>query len=325
MITYGVVGATGLVGETMIRVLQDRSFPSVSFHPFASERSEGKIVRYRNSDYPVEIIRPEAINKGMILFGATSANIAKNWVPMCIAAGALVIDNSSAYRMDPDVLLVVPEVNGHLITGEEKVIANPNCSTIQLAVALAPLLQLGRIRWVSVSTYQAVSGAGTPALEELKRQQDGILPVNSADRIHENIITSIGPPDTGGYCSEEVKLMNETCKIMGMDFPIFAATARVPVRTGHTEAVVVKFDNPVRSDEAARILEESRGIAVSESGSSPLDVEDTDIVVVDRIRNNPGDTSVLQFWVLTDNLRKGAALNAVQIAEEYIKKKKDMK
>ena len=318
MITCGVVGATGLVGETIIKVLQDRSFPSVSFHPFASDRSEGKIVRYRNTDYPVEVLRPDTINKGMILFGATSANIAKNWVPMCIAAGALVIDNSSAYRMDPDVLLVVPEVNGHLITGEENIIANPNCSTIQLAVALNPLLQLGGIEWVSVSTYQAVSGAGTPALEELKRQQNGTLPVNSADSIHENIITSIGHPDEGGGCSEEVKLMNETCKIMGTDFPVFAATARVPVRTGHTEAVVVKFDNPVQSDQAAKILAESPGVTVSASGASPLVVENTDIVIVDRIRNNRGDPSVLQFWVLADNLRKGAALNAVQIAEEYI-------
>ncbi len=240
---------------------------------------------------------------------------------MCIEAGALVVDNSSAYRMDPDVLLVVPEVNGHLITGEENIISNPNCSTIQLVVALAPLQQLGRIKWVSVSTYQAVSGAGTPALEELQKQQAGTLPANTADRIHENIITSIDPPDTGGYCSEEVKLMNETCKIMGMYFPVFASAARVPVRTGHTEAVVVKFDNPVRSNEAVSILEESRGVAVSESGSSPLDVEDTDIVVVDRIRNNPGDPSVLQFWVLADNLRKGAALNAVQIAEEYLRRK----
>ncbi len=322
MITCGVVGATGTVGETMIKVLQDRSFPAESFRPFASAKSEGKCVRFRNRNYPVEIIRPEAISKGMIIFGATSANIAKNWIPMCIKAGALVIDNSSAYRMDKDVLLAVPEVNGHLITGEENIIANPNCSTIQLVVALAPLLQLGKIRWVSVATYQAVSGAGTPAIEELQRQQNGTLPVNPADRIHENIITSIGHPDAGGYCSEEIKLMNETRKITGQNFPVFASTARVPVRTGHTEAVAVKFDNPVQRDEAISILEESPGVAVSESGSSPLDVEGTDIVVVDRIRNNPGDPTVLQFWVIADNLRKGAALNAVQIAEEFLEKRK---
>lgn len=322
MIKVGVVGATGLVGETMIEVLQDRSFPSESFHPFASNKSEGKTVRFGNTDYPVEIITPEAISKGMILFGATSANIAKKWIPMCIEAKALVIDNSSAYRMNPDVLLVVPEVNGHLITGKEKIIANPNCSTIQLVAALAPLRQLGKIQWVSVATYQAVSGAGTPALEELKKQQDANLPENPAVRIHENIITSIGPPDEGGYCNEEIKLMKESCKIMGLNIPVFAATARVPVRTGHTEAVVVKFDNPVHCDEAATTLDKAHGIAVTKSGSSPIDVEGTDIVVVDRIRNYPGDPSVLQFWVLADNLRKGAALNAVQIAEEYLRRQK---
>lgn len=322
MIKVGVVGATGLVGETMIKVLQDRSFPSESFHPFASNKSEGKTIRFGNTDYPVEIITPEAISKGMILFGATSANIAKKWIPMCIEAKALVIDNSSAYRMNPDVLLAVPEVNGHLITGKERIIANPNCSTIQLVAALAPLQELGKIQWVSVSTYQAVSGAGTPALEELKKQQDANLPENPAVRIHENIITSIGPPDEGGYCNEEIKLMKETCKIMGLNIPVFAATARVPVRTGHTEAVVVKFDNPVHCDKAAATLDKAPGIAVTKSGSSPIDVEGTDIVVVDRIRNYPGDPSVLQFWVLADNLRKGAALNAVQIAEEYLRSQK---
>lgn len=322
MIKVGVVGATGLVGETMIKVLQDRSFPFESFHPFASSKSEGKTVRFGNTDYPVEIITPEAISKGMILFGATSSNIAKKWIPMCIETEALVIDNSSAYRTDPDILLVVPEVNGHLITGKENIIANPNCSTIQLVMALAPLQKLGNIQWVSASTYQAVSGAGTPALEELQRQQDGTLPENSTGRIHENIITSIGSPDAGGYCNEEIKLMNETCKIMGLYFPVFASTARVPVRTGHTEAVVVKFDNPVQCDEASAILDKSPGITVTESGSSPVNVEGTDIVIVDRIRNYPGDPSVLQFWVLADNLRKGAALNAVQIAEEYLRKRK---
>lgn len=322
MIKVGVVGATGLVGETMIKVLQDRSFPSESFHPFASNKSEGQTIRFGNTDYPVEIITPEAISKGMILFGATSANIAKKWIPMCIEAKALVIDNSSAYRMNPDVLLAVPEVNGHLITGKERIIANPNCSTIQLVAALAPLQELGKIQWVSVSTYQAVSGAGTPALEELKKQQDANLPENPAVRIHENIITSIGPPDEGGYCNEEIKLMKETCKIMGLNIPVFAATARVPVRTGHTEAVVVKFDNPVHCDKAAATLDKAPGIAVTKSGSSPIDVEGTDIVVVDRIRNYPGDPSVLQFWVLADNLRKGAALNAVQIAEEYLRSQK---
>ena len=319
MIKAGVVGATGLVGETIIKVLQDRSFPSEPFRTFASSISEGKTVRYGNTDYPIEIITPEAISKGMILFGATSANIAKKWVPMCIEAGALVIDNSSAFRMDPDTLLIVPEVNGHLITGNENLISNPNCSTIQLVAALSPLTRLERIQWVSVATYQAVSGAGAPALEELKKQQAGKPPENPCDRIHENIITSIGLPEANGYCSEEIKLKEETRKIMGIDFPVFASTARVPVRTGHTEAVVVKFNESVKCDEAAEMFKNNPGITVTKSGSSPADAEGTDTVIIDRIRNYPDDPSILQFWVIADNLRKGAALNAVQIAEEYLK------
>jgi aspartate-semialdehyde dehydrogenase len=315
----GVVGATGLVGETMIKVLQDRSFPMDSFHPFASGRSEGKNVRCHGRDYPVEIITPKTISKGMILFGATSANIAKYWVPMCRDAGAVVIDNSSAYRMDSSVPLVVPEVNARAMTGHESLIANPNCSTIQLVVALNPLLALGSIRWISVATYQAVSGAGTPSLDELEKQQSGSPPSSAGGRIHQNIITSIGDPGQGGFCGEELKLMRETCKIMGIDVPVYASTARVPVRTGHTEAVAVAFDRPLDPGDAAALLRSAPGVIVSEYGAGPVDVEGIDEVVVDRIRVNPADSSVLQFWVLADNLRKGAALNAVQIAEEYLK------
>lgn len=321
MTAVGVVGATGLVGENIIKVLQDRSFPMDSFHPFASDSSEGKTVRCMDTEYTVQIITPGAIGKGMLLFGATSADIAEKWVPACVDSGAVVIDNSSAYRMHPEVPLVVPEVNAHVIRGDEKLIANPNCSTIQLVVALKPLLALGNIRWVSVSTYQAVSGAGTPALIELEEQQSGASSKKSAFMIHENVITSIGEPGPGGHCGEEMKLMLETARIMGMDLTVYAATARVPVRTGHTEAVVVKFNRPADPAEAAAVLREAPGVAVSEGGAAPLDVENTDTVVVDRIRSHPGDPSVLQFWVLADNLRKGAALNAVQIAEEYMRRR----
>lgn len=321
MTAVGVVGATGLVGETMIEVLQDRSFPMDSFHPFASDRSEGKTVRCMDREYTVQIITPEAISKGMLLFGATSANIAKKWVPVCVDAGGIVIDNSSAYRMDPGVPLVVPEVNAGVLRGDERLIANPNCSTIQLVMALKPLLALGNIIWVSVSTYQAVSGAGAPALDELRRQQSEASPERPGGRIHENIITSIGEPGPGGHCDEEIKLMRETARIMDIDLTVYAATARVPVRTGHTEAVAVKFSRPVDPERAAALLREAPGVEVSEGGKTPLDVENTDQVFVDRIRSHPSDPSALQFWVLADNLRKGAALNAVQIAEEYLKLK----
>ncbi len=317
MISVGVVGATGLVGTTMISVLQERSFPVDRFHAFASGESRGKTVRFRNQNYPVEIITPETLCKGIILFGATSAEVAEKWIPQCIESGAAIIDNSSAFRMNPEVLLAVPEVNGHLITGTENLIANPNCSTIQLVVALNPLAAMRNILWVSAATYQSVSGAGYPALDELSRQQDGMEIEPGIPHLHENIITGIGPPDTNGYCDEELKLMHETCKIMNLDFPVFASTARVPVRTGHTEAVVVKFSSPLLAEEAASILMNAPGITVSQCGCSPVDVENTDTVVVDRIRNYPDDPTILQFWVLADNLRKGAALNAVQIAEVW--------
>ncbi|MBD3277124.1 MAG: aspartate-semialdehyde dehydrogenase [Candidatus Aegiribacteria sp.] len=321
MAAVGIVGATGLVGRTIAKVLQDRSFPVSSFHPFASGRSRGDTVLFQQRRHRLEIIRPESIIKGMILFGATSENIAKKWVNMSRCKGAVVIDNSSAFRMDPDVLLAVPEVNGGRITGRETLIANPNCSTIQLVVALNPLLELGEIRWISVSTYQAVSGAGSPALNDLEEQQKGRSSLPPEERIHRNIRTSIGLPQDNGYCREESKLMEETCKIMEQDFPVFASTARVPVVTGHTEAVTVKFDRDVEVEEAVSLLETAPGVELSQSGASPVMVEETDTVIVDRIRSHPREKDVLQFWVLADNLRKGAALNAVQIAEEYISKK----
>lgn len=318
MVSVGVVGATGLVGETMIEVIQDRSFPVDSFRAFASGRSEGMTVRCMGTEYPVEIITPETICKGMVLFGATSADIAREWVPGCVEAGAVIVDNSSAYRMDPSVPLVVPEVNGHVLKGNENLIANPNCSTIQLVVALKPLTTLGSIDWINVATYQAVSGAGREALDELARQQAGELPSANVPRIHENIVTSIGDPGRQGYCGEEVKLMMETCKIMGEQFPVYASTARVPVRTGHTEAVTVRFDRPVDPAAAVELLRSAPGVRVTEHGTGPLEIEGTDEVVVDRLRTNPSDPHSLQFWVLADNLRKGAALNAVQIAETYL-------
>ena len=318
MAVVGIAGATGLVGRTIAKVLQDRSFPVNSFHPFASDRSRGDTVVFQQRQHRLEIIRPESIIKGMILFGATSANIAKKWVDMSRREGAVVIDNSSAFRMDPEVLLAVPEVNGSLITGRENLIANPNCSTIQLVVALNPLLELGDIRWISVSTYQAVSGAGSPALRELEEEQAGKSGLPPAEWIHRNVRTSIGHPQDDGFCREETKLMEETCKIIGLDFPVYASTARVPVVTGHTEAVTVKFSRNVNAEEAVSILDKAPGVEVSPSGASPVMVEDTDTVIVDRIRSHPRERDVLQFWVLADNLRKGAALNAVQIAEEYI-------
>ncbi len=319
MAVVGVVGATGLVGETMIRILEERSFPVDDLHPFASGNSEGKTVLFRDSEYPVEIISPEKISKGMYVFGATSAETAGTWVPMCRERGAVVIDNSSAYRMEPDVPLVVPEVNGARVTGCENLLANPNCSTIQLVVALNPLLALGEISWVNVCTYQAVSGAGSSALRELSGQQAG-KPAENGPLFHENIVTTIGTPDHHGFCEEESKLVRETRKIMSREFTLYPSTARVPVRTGHTEAVTLRFETPVNPDDAIELMRSAPGIIIGEHSFGPVDVEGMDNIVVTRMRTPPGDPNVLQFWVIADNLRKGAALNAVQIAEIHMKK-----
>lgn len=324
MIYAGVVGATGLVGRAMIDVLQERSFPVDRFFAFASGKSTGRTVKFKDQDYTVEIITPELIRKGMILFGATSADIARSWIPPCAGAGAVIVDNSSAFRMKDDIPLIVPEVNGEIITGLENIIANPNCSTIQLVTALAPLLQLSDIDWICVTTYQAASGAGKSLLSELKRQQEGYPPSGKYSILHENIITSIGRLDSSGFCNEEIKLMRETGKIMGKRFPVYSSTARVPVRTGHTEAVVVKFRGSVSAEAAEAVLAGSPGVSVCRSGCSPLDVEGTDEVFVNRIRNHPDDTTILQFWVLADNLRKGAALNAVQIAEKVLARRLEL-
>ncbi len=315
MASIGIVGATGLVGSQMVDILRERRFPVDSFHPIASGRSGGKSINYNGTAYPLEIITEETFGKGMIVLGATSAELALEWVPMALKAGAFIIDNSSAFRMKCDIPLIVPEVNGDTLNGTERLIANPNCSTIQLVMALHPLLQLADIEWISISTYQAVSGAGSASLELLTRQENGELTPNNSLQLHRNVNTSIGTPGDKGFCGEETKLMRETAKILSLDFPVFASAARVPVRTGHTESVVVKFRNSASAPGAIELLNDADGVIYSEDPVTPLMVEGTDEVYVDRLRTHPDDDSVLQFWVTADNLRKGAALNAVQIAE----------
>ena len=314
MFQVGVVGATGLVGTEMIRVLQQRSFPADRIRAFASDRHGDRTISIGNSSYAVEIINAEAVGQGMILLGATSSAVARTWVPACAGQGATVVDNSSAYRMDEDVPLVVPEVNPQAARNHRGIISNPNCSTIQLVVALAPLCALSAVSWLGVSTYQAVSGAGGGALSSLERElREGTPPRDGV--FTGRVLTEIGDPAEDGYCMEETKLIRETRKIMGMDFPVYPSCARVPVRTGHTEAVTVRFDDPVAAADAADALGGAPGVRLFEGGVTPLTVEGEDFVAVSRLRNHPDDPRILQFWVIADNLRKGAALNTVQIAE----------
>lgn len=316
-LTVGVVGATGLVGSRMIEILQERSLPVKKLLAFASHAGPGRTVQFHGKPVPVEIINPEALEKGTVLLGATSSAVAREWIPPCIPRGTTIIDNSSAYRMSPDVPLVVPEVNPHAVPERPGLICNPNCSTIQLVTALAPLARLSAISWVAVSTYQSVSGAGAGGLASLEAHES--LPPG-LDRFHRNLVCEIGKIGESGYTDEELKLVRETVKIMGMSFPVFPAAARVPVGVGHTESVTVRFNDPVSSALAQRALSGSPGLRVMPHGVQPVTAEGTDPVWVGRLRNHPDDERILQFWVTADNVRKGAALNAVQILECIIEK-----
>lgn len=312
MARVGIVGATGLVGDKMISVLQESSLSISELKLFATRKSIGRSINFRGLPHAVEIIQNASWEKGMIILGATSSEAAHSWVPDALNAGAYVIDNSSAFRMNKSVPLVVPEVNRKEIKSHHRLISNPNCSTIQLVMALGPLRSIARFEWVSVSTYQSVSGSGRNGIAALNKQEKLSA---EADSFHRNVICEIGHPEPSGYTDEEIKLVMETPKILGLDFPVFPACARVPVMIGHTESVTIKFGRNTSADEVRMVLEEAPGVKVSELGCQPVEVEGTNHTVVGRIRNHPVDQSIIQFWVTADNVRKGAALNAVQILE----------
>jgi aspartate-semialdehyde dehydrogenase len=317
--SIGIVGATGLVGTKMMEiVLRRKAFSGFGVRAFASAGSEGTSIEIAGRALSVERLDARTIEPGTVLLGATEADVALRWVPECVERGAVVVDNSSAYRMDERVPLVVPEINAHALAGHEGIVANPNCSTIQLVMALAPLSRLSAIQWVCVSTYQSVSGSGRQALEDLLGQEAGDQPREGCPLYHQNVLTEIGPPGADRYCREETKLVKETAKIMEQDFPVYPAAARVPVTVGHTESVTVRFVDRVDPGQAFAALAEFEGVHASSDGFSPTDAAGRDEVFVGRLRCHPHDANVLQFWVTADNLRKGAALNAAQIAEEIL-------
>ncbi len=308
----GIAGATGLVGQEMLSVLQESTLSFETVRLFASRESEGKKQNFRTSALHIEIIKKEVLEQGMILLGATSAELAEIWVPEALEAGAAVIDNSSAFRMIPDVPLVVPQVNPDAMGPGNNLIANPNCSTIQLVMALKPLCDLCPVEWVSVSTYQSVSGSGRSGINDLASgEENGAEP----GRVHRNILCEIGAVEDSGYTGEELKLQNETVKILQCDFPVYPACARVPVAIGHTESVTVRFKRPVSAAAAGEVMAAFPGLKVVKTGFEPLKAQGTDDTFAGRIRNHPADDRTLQFWVTADNVRKGAALNAVQILE----------
>lgn len=323
-----VVGATGLVGTRMIQVLEERNFPVTTFIPVASERSAGKLVTFKGKEYKV-VTLPEAVamEPDIALFSA-GGTTSQEWAPKFAEAGTTVIDNSSAWRMDPDKRLVVPEVNAHVLTSNDKIIANPNCSTIQMVMALQPLHKKYKLKRVVVSTYQSVSGTGAKAVEQLYAEREGreVKPVYPHS-IDLNVLPHIDVFMDNGYTKEEMKMVKETCKIMGDDsIRVTATTVRVPVKGGHSESVNAEFENEFDLAEVRRLLEAMPGVTVLDDPTSnvypmPVDAEGKDDVFVGRIRRDESQPKTLNMWVVADNLRKGAATNAVQIAEYLLANK----
>jgi aspartate-semialdehyde dehydrogenase len=320
-----VVGATGLVGREMLKVLEEMDFDVDRFYPVASERSVGKKVVFRGKEHTV-ISVPEAVEKKphIAIFSA-GGGTSKRWAPEFAAQGTFVIDNSSAWRMDKDKPLVVPEINAHILTKNDKIIANPNCSTIQLVMALAPIHQKYGLKRVVVSTYQSVTGSGAKAVEQMMAERAG----READKVYPhpidmNVLPHAGDFDDNGYTTEEMKLVNETNKILDDQIPLTATAARVPVVGGHSEAVNVELRSAFDIEDVKRLLEEMPGVIVEDDPANnrypmPLIAKGRNEVFVGRIRRDHSTENGLNLWIVADNIRKGAATNAVQIAAYLVK------
>lgn len=326
-VRVAIVGVTGAVGELMRQVLLERAFPIASIKFLASARSVGKQIDFAGEKRPVELLTPEAFAGVDLVLSSTPAAVSREYSPLAAKAGAIVVDNSSAWRMDPDVPLVVPEVNAHALAHIPKgIVANPNCSTIQMVVALKPLHDLARIRRVVVATYQASSGKGATGLVDLDGQIAALaagrpLPAPSAhvDHLAGNVLTHDWKWGEDGYNEEELKMMRETRKIMGDQTILVSPTCvRVPVRVGHSEAINVEFSRPVDPAEACEALRHAPGVVLVEGNAAPtpLQAAGRDEVFVGRVRRDPSNPNALNLWVVADNLRKGAASNAVQIAQK---------
>ncbi len=325
-----IVGATGLVGQEFIKILEQRKFPADSVHFLASNRSAGKKLFFNHEEIEVKETVPESFQGIDIALFSAGAGPSRHFSPIAAQSGAVVIDNSSAFRMDSEVPLVVPEVNPEDIKWHKGIIANPNCSTIQMVVALWPLHRVNPIRRIIVDTYQSVSGAKSAAVRELTAQARQVLegqqttPQVFPHQIAFNVLPEIDVLLDNGYYKEEWKMVEETRKIMHADnLPISATCVRVPVFTGHSEAVHVEFSRPMSPDEARDILAQAPGVKVLDDPAISLYPQawlaaGTDEVFVGRIRQDASHPRGLAMWIVADNLRKGAALNAIQIAEEMI-------
>ena len=328
-----VLGATGVVGKELFKVLEERDFPVKSLLPLASSRTAGSEVVFKGKPLKVELAGKDSFKGIDIALFSAGASISKEFAPYAVKAGAVVIDNTSHFRMDPEVPLVVPEVNAHAVKRHKGIIANPNCSTAQMVVALKPIHDAYRIKRIVVSTYQAVSGWGKEAVDELEQQvkawvsgkaiETKILP----KQIAFNAVPQIDSFVESGYTKEELKMINETKKIMEDDsIAVTATTVRVPVFIGHSEAVNLELEKPCSAKEARSLLSKAPGVKVMDDPENKvyptvLDCVGIDDTLVGRIRKDPSVESGLDLWIVSDNLRKGAATNAVQIAEELIKQR----
>nr|WP_314753552.1 aspartate-semialdehyde dehydrogenase [uncultured Capnocytophaga sp.] len=323
-----VVGVTGMVGNVMLEVLAEHNFPVTELIPVASEKSVGKKIVFKGTEYTVIGLQQAVSLKPDVALFSAGASVSKEWAPKFAQVGTTVVDNSSAWRMDPTKKLVIPEINADVLTKDDKIIANPNCSTIQMLIALAPLQRKYGIKRVVVSTYQSITGTGVKAVRQLENEYKGEKGEMAYHyQIHRNAIPHCDVFEENGYTKEEMKLVRETKKILRDDSIAVTATAvRIPVVGGHSEAVNVELKNDFDINEVRTLLAQSAGIKVQDNTETntypmPLYAHGKDDVFVGRIRRDESQPNTLNFWVVADNLRKGAATNTIQIAEYLIKNK----
>ena len=321
-----IIGATGLVGQVMLKVLEERNFPISELILVASERSIGVSIPFRNKNYTVIGMQSAIDMKPHIALFSAGGDTSLKWAPKFAEAGTTVIDNSSAWRMDHTKRLIVPEINANQLTAEDKIIANPNCSTIQMVVALAPLHKKFNIKRIVVSTYQSITGTGIKAVKQLENEMAGVKGEMAYPHpIHQNAIPHCDVFEENGYTKEELKLVRETQKILDdRSIAITATAVRIPTAGGHSEAINVEFENDFDLQDVRQLLHDTSGVVVQDNISTntypmPIYANGKDDVFVGRIRRDGSQPNTLNLWVVSDNLRKGAATNTVQIAEYLVK------
>ena len=331
-VSVAILGATGAVGAELIQLLESRNFPISHLKLLASPRSAGRTLAFRGESLPVEAVREDSFKDIDIVLASAGSSISKTWATEAVEAGAVIVDNSSAFRLDPNVPLVVPEVNPKAAAQHQGIIANPNCTTILMAVAIWPLHQVKPIRRIIAATYQSASGAGARAMEEVKKQAQAILngeiPQTNAFPypLAFNLFPHNSPLNEQGYCEEEMKMVNETRKIFNQpDLRVSATCVRVPVLRAHSEAINLEFEEPFSVAEAREIINAAPGVKLLEDWQEnyfpmPIDATGKDEVLVGRIRQDLSNPLSLELWLSGDQIRKGAALNAVQIAELLVEK-----